>query len=129
VLSSFALGLVAFTPLQGIWFERVSGLSHDLAVFAVVPIRVMLLLPLLEYVLSIQRSSWIVAHRTGAITVATAIEAGGLAVILLVMVGPLNLVGAVGGAIATVVGRIAANAYLFLRSTKAIAPAAATVTD
>ena len=47
--------------------------------------------------------------------VATAIEAGGLGVTLLIAVGPMGMVGAVAGAIATMVGRIAANAYLWLQ--------------
>lgn len=119
LFASLALAVVAFTPLQAIWFERISGLSHDLAGFAIWPTRVLMLLPLTEYVLSIQRARLILAHSTGAITVATAIETGGLALALLACVGPLNLVGAVGGAIAMVAGRLAANAYLSLLTSAA----------
>jgi hypothetical protein len=114
--SSLALAVVALTPLESIWFEGISGLTDDLARFATWPVRVLILLPALEYVLSVQRARWILAHRTGVITVATAIEAGGLAVALLVTIGGLNLVGAVGGAIAMLVGRLAANGYLFVKS-------------
>jgi hypothetical protein len=116
LLASLALAVVALTPLEAIWFERVSGLSHGLAAFAVWPARLLILLPALEYLLSIQRARWILAHRTGVITVATAVEAGGLAAALFVTVGALDLVGAVGGAIAMIVGRLAANAFLMLRS-------------
>jgi hypothetical protein len=114
--ASAALAILALTPLEAIWFERISGLSHQLAAYAVWPIRVLILLPVLEYVLSIQRVPWILAHRTGVITVATAIETGGLAVALFVSVVVFDLVGAVGGAIAMIVGRLAANAFLFARS-------------
>ncbi|MHB0971329.1 MAG: hypothetical protein ACYC7A_11315 [Thermoanaerobaculia bacterium] len=114
--SSLAFAVVALTPLESIWFEGISGLSDHLALFATWPVRVLIFLPALEYVLSVQRARWILAHRTGVITVATAIEAGGLAVALLVTIGGLNLVGAVGGAIAMLVGRLAANGYLFVKS-------------
>lgn len=116
MMSSLVLAVVAFTPLEPIWFERVSGLSPDLASFAVWPVRVMFLLPALEYLLSVQRARWILAHRTGVITAATAIETGGVAVALFVTVGPLNLIGAVGGAIALMVGRLAANAFLAIHA-------------
>ena len=112
--STAAMALVAFTPLQSIWFERISGLTPHLASFTIWPVRVLTLLPALEYLLSIQRARWIVAHRTGAVTIATAVEACGLAVALFFTIFTLNLVGAVGGAIAMVVGRLAANGYLFV---------------
>jgi progressive ankylosis protein len=115
LFASFSLALVAFTPLEAIWLERVAGLSSNLAAFAVWPVRIQILLPALDYLLSIQRASWILARRTRVITVATAIEAAGLAAALLVAVGALDLVGAVGGAIAMMVGRLTANTYLFLR--------------
>ena len=113
VISTLLMALVAFTPLESIWFVRLSGLSPALASSAVWPLRVLALLPALEYLLSIQRARWIVAHRTGAVTIATAIEAGGLAVALFFTIVTLDLVGAVGGAIAMIVGRLAANGYLF----------------
>lgn len=115
VFASLALALVALTPLESVWFERLSGLTPHLAGFALWPVRVLILLPALEYLLSMQRARWIVSHRTGVVTVATAIEAAGLAIALFFTVGVLDLVGAVGGAIAMVVGRLAANGYLFVR--------------
>ncbi len=114
-VATVALGLLAFTPLEAVWFQRVAGLTPELASFAVLPIRIMVLLPLLESLLSVQRADWIVERRTGVVTTATAIEGFGLALMLFVTVGPLSMVGAVGGAIATMAGRIAANAYLFAR--------------
>ena len=124
IASSAGLALVAFTPLEWWWFVDVSGLSPALASFAIWPVRVLALLPALEYLLSIQRARWIVAHRTGAVTIATAIEAGGLAAALFFTIGTFDMVGAVGGAIAMIVGRLAANGYLF-----AISRASATVTS
>jgi hypothetical protein len=112
-LASLALALVALTPLESFWFERLSGLSHDLATFAVWPVRILILFPLLEYVLSFQRAHWILDHRTGIVTIATAIETGTLAVALWVTLGAFNMIGAVGGAVAMLAGRVAASGYLF----------------
>ncbi len=112
---SLAVALVAFTPLETLWFERASGLTPALAAAAAWPVRIMILLPALEYLLAIQRAPLILARRTGTITTATAIEAGGLAATLLACIGPLNMAGAVAGALATMVGRIAANTYLATR--------------
>lgn len=115
LLTSIALAFVALTPLEKVWFERVSGLAPGLAAFAVWPVRLMILAPALEFLLSVQRTRWILAHRTGVITVATAIEAGGLALALFISLGVFNMIGAVGGAIALLSGRVAANVYLYVR--------------
>jgi hypothetical protein len=113
-LASLALALVALTPLETVWFERLSGLPHELAAFAVWPVRILLLFPALEYINSFQRARWILEHRTRVISVATAIEALLLAVTLFVAVGALNMIGAVAGAMAMLAGRVGASAYLFL---------------
>ena len=113
-LSSLALALLAFTPLETIWLQRVCGLTPDLASFATWPIRLLVLVPALDFLLSVQRARWIINRQTSVVTMATAIEGAGLAVALWATVGPLNYVGAVGGAIAMIVGRIAANGYLSL---------------
>ena len=110
--SSIALALLAFTPLEAIWLQRVTGLTPDLASFANWPIRLLVLLPALDYLLSVQRARWIINRQTSVVTISTAVEGAGLTVALWATVGPLNYVGAIGGAIAMIVGRVAANAYL-----------------
>jgi hypothetical protein len=114
--SSLLLAAVAFTPLEGVVLERITGLTPRLTDFAVWPLRVLVLLPFLDYVLSLQRSRWILSHRTGTITAATAVEAAGLAVALLAAVGALNMVGAVAGSISLIAGRLAANGFLAVRA-------------
>ena len=109
---SLALAVLAFTPLESVWLRRFSGLSPELAAFAVWPLRVLVLQPALDYLLSVQRTRWILARRTGVITVATAVEAGTLGAALFVMVGALDMPGALAGAVATIAGRLAANAFL-----------------
>jgi progressive ankylosis protein len=117
--ASATLAVVAFSPLQEIWFVSVSGLTPYLASFAVWPLRWLVLLPGLEYLLSVQRVPWILAHRTHVITVATALEAVVLALALVATVGALNVVAVIGGAIAMLAGRVAANAFLLVRSRSA----------
>lgn len=114
--ASSLLALVAFTPLESIWFQGVSGLSARLAEFAVWPVRLMILVPALDFMLSIQRSRWIIDHRTAMVTGATAVEAVVLGATLLVMVGVLDVLGAVGGAAAMLAGRLAANGFLLFQS-------------
>ena len=124
-IASLALALVALTPLETVWFERFSGLSPELAAFAVWPVRILLLLPLLEYVTSFQRARWILDHRTREVSMATAIEAVALAAALFLSLGVFDLTGAIGGAVAMLAGRVAAFAYLFGRQVTLPAPAPA----
>ena len=116
--ASLALATLAFSPLEAFWFQRVSGLAPDLASFSTWPLRILVLLPALEFVLSIQRARWIVARRTVVVTIATAVEAAGLAASLLFMIGTLNVAGAIGGALAMLLGRAGANVYLTCASAR-----------
>jgi hypothetical protein len=119
--ASLALALVALTPLEMVWFQRLSGLSRELAAFALWPVRILILFPALEYLLSFQRARWIVAHRTRVVSIATAVEAATLAVTLLVALRGFGMVGAVGGAVAMLTGRVAASTYLFVLRRRSIA--------
>jgi hypothetical protein len=112
-IASLALALVSFTPLELLWFRRLSGLSEPLAQFAVWPVRILVLFPMFEYIVSIQRSAWILDHRTRVITIATAFEAGILGIVLFATVSGMHMIGAVGGAIALLLGRLASSGYLF----------------
>lgn len=114
-IASLALALVALTPLEIVWFRSISGLSAELSAFALWPVRLLIVYPFLEYLLSMQRVPWIIGHRTRVVTVATAIEAAGLAVALFVGVRMLGLVGVVAGAGALLAGRVAANAFLAMK--------------
>lgn len=114
-VASLVLAVVALTPLEMFWFERLSGLSHDLAQFAVWPVRILILYPALEYIASFQRARPILEHRTGVVTIATAIEALVLAATLFVAIRVFGMIGAVGGAMAMLAGRLGANVYLFAR--------------
>lgn len=112
ILTSVVLTLVAFTGLQRVWFEEISGLEPQLAAFAVWPVRLLVALPALEFLLSIQRARWIVAQRTRLITIATVIEGVTLAVVLALAIAVLNVAGVIAGAAGMLVARVAANVYL-----------------
>lgn len=120
LLASLALAIFALTPLETLWFERVSGLLPELAAFAVWPMRLMILLPALDFLLALQRSRWIAGHRTEVVTYATAIEAAAVAATLIITVSTLDLAGAVAGSIAILLGRLAANGFLFAREARGL---------
>jgi len=107
-----ALAIMLFTPLEEVWLRQVSGLTPELAGFALTPARLLLLLPAMEYWLSFQRSRFILNGQTRVITVATACEVGGIALVLYIGIGPLGMAGAVAGSIAQILGRLAANLFL-----------------
>jgi len=111
-LASGGLALVALTRLADVWFQSVSGLTPEMAAFAIPPVRVLLLLPALEYLLAYQRGVLILDHRTRVVTAGTAVEALGIGAALVLCVSGLDLVGALAAAMAIMAGRSGANAFL-----------------
>lgn len=105
---------VAFTPLSGLWFEDLSGLTPALAHLAGFPLMILCGMPALSVLLSQQRALLICAEHTGPITFATITEVTVTIGVLYVTIGPLQMVGADGAALALIVGRIACNLYLVL---------------
>jgi progressive ankylosis protein len=118
--TTLLLAIILLTPLGGLWFTHVVGLSADLADLATGASRILLCLPALEYLLSYQRSCLIVAGQTRTVTWATLLEALALAAILLVTVGVFQLVGATAAALALLLGRLTSNGFLLLRKAEAI---------
>ncbi len=106
------LSLIVWTPLSSVWFRTVSGLSVELAAFALAPARILALIPGLATLLSFQRAILVVRGTTSAITWATMIEVVGVIVVLWVAISQLDAVGAVAAAAALLIGRIGANLYL-----------------
>ena len=112
ILVTVLISLLAFTPLAEIWFIKISGLSSELAGLSYLPLKIMIIMPLLTVLLNFQRSTLIINGTTGPISIATAIELAGIIIVLLVCVGLLNLIGVVAASLAFVTGRIMANLYL-----------------
>jgi len=121
-LRRFALGLgmavvaalttIAWTPLARLWFEGVAGLEPRLAAFAIVPTRIVAVLPGLTVLLSVQRALAVVRRRTALVTHATAVEVAGVVAVMTVAIRGLDAVGAVAATAALLLGRLAANGYL-----------------
>jgi Na+-driven multidrug efflux pump len=106
-LSSVGLAVVAWTPLAEVWFRGVSGLSPELTEFAIVPTRILTLLPALSVLLSLQRAILVHDRNTAPITWSTVVEVVGIAVVLALMIRWLDVVGATAAAIAYLAGRVA----------------------
>ncbi|MEX2049429.1 MAG: hypothetical protein WEB90_07610 [Gemmatimonadota bacterium] len=110
--TSTALAAVALTPLSGFYFGTMSGLSAELTAFALTPARLLVPLPALTVLLSLQRSVLVQGRRTHHITVASALEVGMIAATFGVLAGSLDLVGVTAAFAAFIGGRLVANGYL-----------------
>jgi hypothetical protein len=106
------LALIAWTPLATIWFHQVSGLSEEFTDFALLPTRILAVIPGLTVLLSFQRAMMVNLKQTSRVTWATAIEVVGTVTVLTVGVLVLDWVGAVVAATALLIGRVGANLYL-----------------
>jgi hypothetical protein len=105
-------GLFGFSPLATLWFEKVSGLSPDLAAFIRLPVQLLTFMPLLWMALTFQRSILVNARRTAVIPWATAIDFGLILAVLLIGVHFLDAVGVFAAVIALSIGRLGAVGYL-----------------
>jgi hypothetical protein len=117
VLGLAALGclaLVAFTPLADFWFITLSGLSPELAEFAILPTAILVPIPFFSVLLSFQRGILVVARRTRPITVATALEVSGIALLFPLLGWKLEMVGVTAAAVAILIGRMASTFFLIL---------------
>lgn len=110
--ASGAMALVAFTPLSRFWFEIVSGLTPELAAFAILPTAILVPIPFMSVLLSFQRSLLVVGRRTRPITLATALEVGGIALLFPLLGWRMGMVGVTAAAVAILLGRVAANTFL-----------------
>jgi hypothetical protein len=111
--ASAGLALVALTPAAQFWFITVSGLTPELARFALLPIAILVPIPFSSVVLSFQRGILVVARRTRPITIATAIEVGGIAFLFPMLGWKLGITGVTAAAVSIVFGRLLANMFLF----------------
>lgn len=128
MLAAFAaggLGLIVFTPLAAVWFEGVSGLSPELAAFALLPAQILALLPAGSVWICFQRAVLVHARQTAPITWAGIFEVAVVVVLLTVTTQVLSWVGAVGAAAAIVGGRLAGVLFLLPFAARAVRPPAA----
>ncbi len=112
LLTSGCLTLIAFTPLSGVWFQQVSGLSAPLSAFATVPLQITAIFPALTVLLCFQRSTLIVAKQTRPVSLATGLEAFVIFALLTISLLYFPLPGAMAATSAYVCGRMVAIAGL-----------------
>jgi hypothetical protein len=120
IFASCGLAMVALTPLSSVWFETVSGLSPELAQFALLPTAILVPLPFLSVLLSFQRGLLVGARRTRPITLATMLEVGGIAVLFPLLGWRAGWIGVTAAAVAIMVGRLAANGFLMIPCKEAL---------
>ncbi|WP_419858304.1 hypothetical protein [Candidatus Palauibacter irciniicola] len=106
------LALLAFTPLSQLWFVHVSGLTPELASFAIPAARVLTPVPFLGVILSLQRGTLIRHRTTGPIIVGTAAEITAVAIVFVAVGWGLGWVGATAAFTGFLLGRLTANIYL-----------------
>lgn len=107
-----AYALIVLTPLFGVWFETVSGLTPELSGYARIPALVLIPVPGLAFWLAHQSAIMVLLRRTKAITMATTLGLLGIVAIFPVLAWGLGWVGATAAVVAFLGGRLAANIYL-----------------
>jgi hypothetical protein len=112
--ASGGMALVALTPLSDIWFITVSGLSEELARFALLPAALLVPLPFMSVLLSYQRALLVVARRTRPITLATILEVGGIALVFPLLGWKMGMVGVTAAALSILFGRLTSNSFLMV---------------
>jgi Na+-driven multidrug efflux pump len=106
------LGIISFTPLSMIWFQKVAGLSLQLSEFSLFPLMLYTLFPATTVWINFQRSLLVYSRKTKPITYATIIEVLGIILTLIVTIRFLSLAGVIAAVVAYTFGRICANIYL-----------------
>lgn len=116
LLASAGMALVLFTPLAGAYLEGLSGLSAEMARFALWPARIMVILPFLEALTAFQRGFLVRARETSPVVSSVVAQILIVVSILWVAVMPLRMVGALAAGAALVAGAGATAAVLALHS-------------
>jgi hypothetical protein len=114
VLTASLFALFAFTSLSLIWFQRVSGLTPEMASFVQKPLQILAPLPVLWMALTFQRSVLVKARRTAFLTWATGLDILLMVIVLILGIHYCTLVGVLAAALALVVGRLGSIAFLSL---------------
>ncbi len=120
IAAAAALGLVAFTPLSGLWFEKVSGLSKELAAFAALPTMILVLIPAASVYFSYQRAVLVKAQHTPPITWSTVLQVVFTVAALFIAVELFDVIGAIAAAGAMVLGSVVGNTLLLAPVARAV---------
>ena len=113
------LGIIVSTPLAVVWFQHISGLSPELAIFAVLPAQILFLFPAGSVWMSFQRAILVNARQTTPVTWASVLEIATVASLLFVTIQTFSWTGAVAASTAILIGRLVGNLYLTTHVAKA----------
>ena len=105
LVTTGCLAVFGLTPFSTVWFETISGLTPDLAAYAIVPTILSIPLPFLSAMLSLQRGILIKARLTRPVTLATATEVLCMALGFPLLVQAFGWIGVTAAAGAYLVGR------------------------
>jgi hypothetical protein len=120
IVATLGLGLVGLTPLSSVWFETISGLTPELARYAIPATAVLVPLPFLATFLALFRGVLVTAHETRHITVATALEVAVILIVFPALAFGTGMVGVTAAAVGFLTGRLAAVIYLLPWSAGAV---------
>ncbi len=112
IATTAALAAIAYTPLAGVWFQQISGLTPALSAFAEGPTRVLAWMPLCSVWIAFQRSTLLHARETNVISWSSMAELVVVMGILTATIFGLSWVGATAAAAAMLGGRLAGNLWL-----------------
>ncbi len=113
LITTVLLAVVAWSPLlYQVYTIFPYRLQEDLAHFALAPTRILMLLPALSVLYSMQRAVLISQNHTQQVSTSTLVEVLSIVAVLIVEVAFIPGNGAEAAAWALVVGRVIANAYL-----------------
>ncbi len=104
--------LLVFTPLIHPVLFGLYGLSDELASFAVLPARIMVILPFLAISFAYLRSIMMNNRRNAIVTYSTMIEVGGMIALIFLTVSLFQPVGIIAAAIGLSFGRLGAQWFL-----------------
>jgi hypothetical protein len=119
LLTVGALAVMVFTPLLGLWLEKVAGLPPVLAQVARMPVAIIILLPAITVVTCFQRAMLVVVRSTRPISWSTGVEVAGIAGTLFALTQVAGWIGAVAAACAMVAGKLGAMVFLWPQASRA----------
>ena len=118
-VTATGLVVIAYTPLATVWFEQISGLTPELAAFALAPTKILAWLPACSVWMAFQRATLVHARETRPITWASLVELAVVVAVLAATIVGLSWTGAVAAAAAILAGRVVGNVWLILPARRA----------
>ncbi|MCF8267184.1 MAG: hypothetical protein K9I69_03805 [Ignavibacteriales bacterium] len=109
-----ALSVIAFSPLAMVWFHDISGLSLSLALFALLPLQIQVLLPVVNVAVNFQRAVIMSAKQNSYITWATVVETTTILTVMALTVYSGVIAGLIGAALAFTLGRLLSSVYMMM---------------